>query len=130
MPLVCKVCDAGPPTAAPATSVTGRWEGTWRSEVNGHTDQLRCLMTTLTNGLCSARFQAKYRRGIFRFTFGYAVPLSVVNRGGRFEFEGEANLGWYAGGLYRYHGTATATNFTSTYRCKYDHGTFQMTRPQ
>ena len=34
-----------------------------------------------------------------------------------------------AGGLYTYKGRATATNFFSTYSCKYDHGIFEMTRP-
>jgi hypothetical protein len=109
--------------------LTGRWEGTWRSEVNGHNDQLRCLMTPLTNGLHAARFHAKYKKGIFRFSFGYSVPLQVRRANDVFRFEGEADLGWLAGGIYRCKGSATATNFFSTYRSKYDHGTFQMTRP-
>ena len=115
-------------TAAPSNDIAGRWAGTWQSEVNGHTDQLRCLMTPLTNGTHAARYQAKYRKGIFRFTFSYTVPLSVTNRDGRFEFEGASNLGWYAGGVYRYRGSATGTNFFSTYDSKYDRGTFEMRR--
>ena len=39
--------------------------------------------------------------------------------------EGRANLG----GVYYYEGRATATNMISTYRTKYDHGTFDMKRP-
>jgi len=116
-------------TAAPTSDLAGRWSGTWRSEVNGHTDRLRCLMTPLTNGLLAARFQAKYHKGIFRFTFSYTAQLSVTNRDGRSEFEGESNLGWYAGGVYRYRGSATGTNFFSKYDSKYDRGTFEMTRP-
>ncbi len=34
-----------------------------------------------------------------------------------------------SGGVYHYDGDATPTNFFSTYKSKYDHGTFQMTRP-
>jgi len=111
------------------STITGRWQGTWRSEVNGHNDQLRCLMTPLTNGLHSARFHAKYKKGIFRFSFSYSVPLQVRRTNDAFQFEGEADLGWLAGGIYRCEGSATVTNFFSTYRSKYDHGTFQMTRP-
>ena len=111
------------------TTITGRWEGTWRSEVNGHNDQLRCLMTPLTNGLHSARFHARYKKGIFRFSFSYSVPLQVRRANDTFQFVGEADLGWLAGGIYRYEGSATATNFFSTYRSKYDRGTFQMERP-
>ena len=117
-------------TIPPGTnSLVGRWEGTWRSDVNGHNDQLRCLMTPLTNGFFSARFHAKYRKGILRFTFGYTAPLKVREQEGVFQFEGESNLGWYAGGVYRYLGTATGTNFFSTYDSKYDRGVFRMTRP-
>ena len=114
--------------AAPTSDLAGRWTGTWRSEANGHTDQLRCLMTPLTNDIVSARYQAKYRKGILRFTFSYTVPLSVTNRDGRFEFGGESNLGWYAGGVYRYRGSVTGTNFFSNYDSKYDRGTFEMQR--
>jgi hypothetical protein len=116
-------------TALPSDKLAGPWIGTWRSNVNGHNDELRCLVTPLTNNVYSARYHAKYRRGILRFTFGYTVPLSVTNREGTFTFSGESNLGWYAGGVYRYQGTATATNFFSTYDSKYDRGTFQMRRP-
>ena len=109
-------------------SLEGRWEGTWHSEVNDHQNLLRCLITRQTNGLYSARFHAKYRR-VFTWSFSYTVPLKVQRREDVFLFDGEARLGWYAGGRYDYGGHANATNFFSTYRCAYDHGTFQMTRP-
>ena len=112
-----------------ANSLAGRWEGTWLSNVNGHNDQLRCLMSPVTNGIYSARFHAKYRRGILRFTFGYTAELTVREEEGTFQFQGESNLGWYAGGVYRYAGTASGTNFFSTYDSKYDRGFFRMTRP-
>jgi hypothetical protein len=63
-----------------------------------------------------------------RFTASYTVPLSVEPQDSGSRFRGEADLGWLAGGVYRYEGHATATNFFSTYECKYDGGTFRMTR--
>src|ERR1043166_2612283 len=109
-------------------TIVGRWSGSWNSEVTHHHDQLRCVITPQTNNILSARFHAKYKK-LFRFSFSYTVPLAVQLKEGIFYFEGEADLGWYAGGMYRYQGSASRTNFFSTYQCKYDHGTFQMTRP-
>jgi hypothetical protein len=112
----------------PGDDFAGRWQGTWLSDVNGHTEQLRSLIAKVDGTNYLARFQAKYRKGI-RFTVNYRVPLSVERLGDTNQFRGEADLGWLSGGVYRYAGHASATNFYSTYECKYDHGTFQMTRP-
>jgi hypothetical protein len=108
--------------------MAGRWEGRWQSDVNGHNDRLRAIITAQTNGAYSARFHAEYKR-VFRFRFSYTVPLTVTSGEDRWRFQGEADLGWYAGGKYTYEGFANATNFFSTYRSKHDHGTFEMTRP-
>jgi hypothetical protein len=112
-----------------SSDIRGRWAGGWRSDVNGHSNELRCVMTPQTNGLYSARFHARYKKGIFRFSFGYTIPLQVRHAGDAFEFDGQADLGWLAGGVYRCEGSATPTNFHSTYQSKYDHGIFEMTRP-
>lgn len=114
----------------PTQGIAGRWEGRWHSDANGHNDRLRCLLTPSTNGFYAARFHAEYKR-LFRFKFSYTVSLLVTNGStpDTFEFKGSENLGWYAGGVYTYTGTASATNFHSTYNSKYDHGTFQLTRP-
>lgn len=105
----------------------GRWQGMWLSDANGHTEQLRCLIRKVSETTYSAHFQAKYRK-LIRFTFSYTVPLSVEPQEDRYDFHGRADLGWVAGGLYSYRGYTDATNFFATYRCKYDHGSFHMTR--
>lgn len=113
-------------TPVPTNSLLGRWEGTWSSEVNAHNGNLRCLITPNKDGTYNARFHAIYRKVI---GFGYAVPLELTETNGAFEFSGHANLSWWAGGVYCYEGHGQKADFFSTYRCKYDHGTFQMTRP-
>jgi len=115
--------------SAPTNSLVGRWEGSWRSEATGHHDSLRCLITPVaeTNSLYLARFHARYKM-LFPLTFSYSVVLTVMPDGDNQRCEGEANLGWWAGGNYRYTGTNTATQFSCIYTCKYDHGTFQMNR--
>jgi hypothetical protein len=108
-------------------SIEGRWEGKWVSEVNGHAGKLRCLLSWKGDEHCAARFRATYRKW-FRFT--YTVTLEVQPHYGGWEFSGEENLGKLAGGIYYYEGRASPTNFFSTYRSKYDHGTFEMHRPE
>ena len=117
------------PAESAASPIAGQWIGTWRSDVNGHHDQLRCLVVSGTDQILSARFHARYKKAFLRFSFGYAVPLTIRTNDARIEFAGEADLGWYAGGTYRYRGFATATNFYSTYDSKYDHGVFRLQRP-
>jgi hypothetical protein len=113
-------------STVPANGMQGRWDGSWLSERNGHHGRLRCLMTTQADGKYQARFHAIFWK-IFRA--GYTVPLTVVSSNGVYQFQGDANLGWWGGGAYHYEGQATGTNFFSTYRSKADHGTFQMKRP-
>jgi len=113
----------------PPDGLAGRWAGTWRSEPTGHQDELRAIITPASNGVYSARFHARYRKGIFRFSFGYTLPLQAERQGELVRFRGEADLGWLAGGVYRCDGSASGTNFSSTYHSKYDHGVFEMKRP-
>ena len=111
---------------ASSDSIEGRWEGTWRSDVNGHHGDLRCLMTEETNSLYQARFRASFG-GIFRFNYTAHLEMQPHDMIG-WEFSGDADLG-KLGGVYYYEGRATSTNLASTYRSKYDHGTFEMRRP-
>jgi hypothetical protein len=103
----------------------GRWEGHWLSHVNGHTGKLRCILSQ-EDDTYAARFRATYKK-ILRFS--YTVPLQVEQTNGVWHFHGHEDLGKLAGGVYSYEGTATPTNFHSTYNSKYDHGVFEMQRP-
>lgn len=111
---------------APSNSIAGRWEGRWRSDVNAHTGKLRCLISHQTNDLYAARFRATYRKVL---NFSYTVPLRVEQGELVWNFHGTEDLGALAGGVYRYTGTASTTNFHATYDSKYDRGIFEMTRP-
>lgn len=106
--------------------LAGAWDGHWRSDKNGHNGRLRCIMTAQQGNLYTARFRARYLKIL---AYEYSVPLTVHREGTNFTFEGSANLGKLAGGLYTYKGTATLSEFHSTYSCKWDHGKFQLARP-
>ncbi len=85
-------------------------------------------MTHVTNDVYSARFHARYHR-VINLTFGYSADLSAQAAGDQLRFHGQADLGWYAGGVYHYEGSATASDFHSTYSSRYDHGDFILGRP-
>ena len=116
-------------TPPPANDLEGRWQGVWVSQASGHKNELRCLIAKTDDAIYQARFHAKYRKGSFTVSFNYTVPLKVTKTDDVFKFTGDADLGNLAGGLYHYDGHAAGTNFFCTYSCKYDHGTFQLTRP-
>jgi hypothetical protein len=119
-----KKAAANSPSVA---GMQGRWQGSWHSDVNGHSGKLRCLISETGTNTYRARFHAKYLKIL---SFGYTVALKAEpSATNGFTFSGEANLGRLAGGVYHYEGHADGTNFFSTYSCKYDHGTFQMARP-
>ncbi len=109
----------------PPNEITGRWEGEWRSNKNGHHGRLRCIVTKQSEGEYSAHFHAVYWK-ILRVS--YAVRLHGQRANELFRFRGEEDLGKLAGGIYEYEGTVTSSRFSSTYHCRYDHGTFEMGR--
>jgi len=110
-----------------ADSIAGAWEGRWVSDLSGHEGKLWCIMTRKTESEYDARFKARYKK---IFSFSYTVPMQVKRSGNSWKFEGEADLGKIAGGVYNYTGAASTTNFFSTYDNKYDHGKFEMARPK
>ncbi len=111
----------------PTNGLAGPWTGTWQSEITGHTDKLQCLVTPQTDAEYRARFHAKYKTIL---SVGYTITLKVTETNGVYQFDGDADIGWFRGGIYHYDGRVTGTNFFSIYRSKADHGNFQMTRPQ
>ena len=106
--------------------ITGAWEGTWKSDSNGHNGRLRCILTKTSEENYQARYRANYKKIL---SFEYTVPLTAARDGSSYRFEGSADLGKLAGGVYTYKGAASAGTFISTYDSKYDHGTFEMSRP-
>jgi hypothetical protein len=118
-----------PPTT---TGITGRWEGRWKSEANGHNDKLRAIITAVDTNHYDVKFHAAYKNWITLYLtvhFGYTVRMETKPENEGLKFRGSEDLGFLAGGVYTYEGRADATNFFSTYKSKYDWGTFEMKRP-
>jgi hypothetical protein len=115
-------------TPHPQNAITGRWEGRWKSDANGHQDVIRCLITQVDTNHYDAKFRAAYKKWI-TVHFGYTVRLETKTATNGVTFRGSEDLGALAGGVYTYEGRVDATNFFSTYKSKYDWGTFEMKRP-
>ena len=88
-------------------------------------DQILDSEATSTADSQVDRFHAGYA-GVFRAC--YSTELSVTSSGAGWSFQGESDIGWLAGGVYRYEGEATTDTFTSRYKSKYDHGEFRLSR--
>jgi hypothetical protein len=112
-------------TPAP-DSLEGRWQGTWLSDVNGHTGKLRCIVTKIEGD----QYQFKYWATFWKiFRASYTVYFDAKKNGATYQLTGTSDLGWLGGGTYAYQGTVSGTNFTATYKSKADHGIFKMARP-
>ena len=119
----CSTFDRDWQAPAPADGLAGRWQGRWVSDLNGHEGELRAIVTRLADDRYQARYRARYWKVM---NFEYTVEMTTQQREGELHFEGQADLGFFAGGVYTYKGTATDRQWLSTYESKFDHGRFEM----
>jgi hypothetical protein len=112
-------------SGVPANSIEGPWEGRWTSQGGHGGDRLRAIVTRTAPDTYHARFRAQYW-GIL--SGDEDVDLHVTSAA-PVRANGEADLGFWKGGVYRYDATITPGNFDATYKSKDDHGEFNLTRP-
>ena len=109
----------------PVDDIAGLWEGTWCSHSNGHNGTLRAIITRDCNGCYYAQFKATYLEVV---PFGFEMPLVISRNGDVHSLNGTADLGFLAGGVYRYSGEATSCQLVANYCAKRDHGVFNLSR--
>lgn len=120
--------EAAAISPASGNDIVGRWEGTWQSNFNGHNGGLRAIITKVDDQTHHAKFHATYQGFL---SFPYELDIKTTPSEQATSFEGEADLGALAGGMYKYTGQATSTKFHSDYSASNgDHGTFTMKRPE
>lgn len=109
-------------------SVTGAWQGTWKSEATGHQGTLKAVVTKVNpkDNLYAFEYRATWGN-IFSATFPSEHTVNL--QGKNYVLTGHHNLGGLFGGVYHYDGTATPTLLQCRYRSKLDHGLFEMQRP-
>ena len=130
MGLGCSTFDRDWNATTNTIGIEGRWVGRWHSDHNQHNGVLRCLIIKKSGEVYETRFHAKYKLSIFTISYPYDMEMTITRTDDAFNFKGEADLGWLAGGLYKYDGTGTTSNLAINYRSPKDHGTFRLQRPE
>lgn len=114
--------------ASPPANAEGPWLGTWKSEVNGHTGPLWCIVKP--NPDRPADYDFRYRAGWGALRFGdytHITPARLANDGSM-ALVGEMKLpGGF--GNYQVEGNLTRDTFTATYRGAEDRGVMTLKRP-
>lgn len=105
--------------------IEGRWQGHWKSEQDGHTGALLCVIRQTGPQTYEASFNATYAS---IFQFAYDAKLNGRPAGDRVYLSGDQDLGWP---VYTYHyaGMASPTQLYCAYHARDDHGFFALARP-
>lgn len=103
----------------------GCWEGTWRSESNGHQGKLRCLVTTADQG-----YQFHYQAHWGRFLTGEFTIVCPAELSGRgvWKVRGAKDLGASLGGTFSHQATISRTSIEARYSAAMDHGVMLLHR--
>ncbi|MCH8193435.1 MAG: hypothetical protein IIA65_05395 [Planctomycetes bacterium] len=115
--------NSATPSPVSTETLAGRWEGRWLSDKNGHHGKLRCIVTQTGTDEYQFHYWARFWK-IFSAT--YKITITEEMSDGELRFRGSQNLGFLYGGVYSHEGKVTAGTLSATYRCKFDHGTFDM----
>ena len=110
------------------TSPAGQWTGSWTTASNGHTGDLRAIVTPATDepGKYDFHYHATWAD---IFSGAYKVRYPVTRRGGTYLANGDETLGIF--GTFGHKATITKNTFKATYSSdKDDLGDFEMRRPE
>ena len=121
--------------AAAPSDLTGAWEGTWKSQANGHTGTLKAIVTKAET---PASDKAKPGKEQYVFTYKATwkrILTGVIEatheaqkKGNHYTLSGQKDLGAF-GGIFSFTGESTPSEFHADYKAKLDHGVFDLKRP-
>jgi hypothetical protein len=105
--------------------LSGKWNGTWRSEISEHNGPLKAKLTVLNDAKVQARFSGRFFKLI---PFHFNVTLEIVkNEDGVVTLKGKEDLGRTLG-TYTYNATYSNGKFIAKYSCDKDKGVFEVSR--
>lgn len=112
---------------AAKAGVEGRWEGTWKSEVNGHHGSLRAIVGPALNpeGDHCFHYHATWKgwlQGAYQATHRVTKGRAIHS------FSGQHQMPKIYGGAYTYSGRISGDEFSACYQSAKDKGTYQMRR--
>lgn len=106
---------------------TGPWEGTWKSEVNGHHGPLWCMITKAE--ISPDTYNFRYRAGWGVLQFGdYTHPITTKKKDGTLFLNDSMTLPNNFG-TYRVKGQVDPTKFECRFQGNGDKGTMILQRP-
>src|SRR4051812_31085618 len=100
----------------PAGSIEGPWVGKWESQAGHGTGPLRAMLTKTGPDTYYARFRAGYW-SIFEADEETLLRVHSTNP---VRADGESDLGYIKGGVYKFDATITPTKFDANYQSKDD----------
>ncbi len=105
--------------------LSGKWSGTWRSEISGHHGPLKAKFAVIDDSKVQARFNGRFFKLI---PFHFNVTLEIVkNVDGVPTLKGKENLGRTLG-TYTYNATYSNGKFVAKYSTEKDKGVFEVGR--
>jgi hypothetical protein len=112
----------------PPANAEGPWLGSWKSDVNGHTGPLWCVVTP--NAAKPGSFDFRYRAGWGMLKFGDYIHTveAKMAADGSIRLVGEMELPGGMG-VYQVDGRLTKETFEATFQSKGDRGTMTLKRP-
>lgn len=112
----------------PPANAEGPWLGTWKSDVNGHTGPLWCIVQPTPDRPGDYDFRYRAGWGVFKFgDYTHTTPAKLA-ADGSLKLSGEMALPGDFGN-YQAEGRLTRDSFTATYQSKGDRGTMTLKRP-
>ena len=112
----------------PSVNAEGPWIGTWKSNVNGHTGPLWCIVQPTPER--PGDYDFRYRAGWGALKFGdytHTTPAKLTGDGS-IALSGKMKLPGNFGN-YQVEGRLTRDDFTATYQGAGDRGTMTLKRP-
>jgi hypothetical protein len=123
--VVVLVLSASQLQAAEKLDLSGKWSGSWRSEISDHTGPLKAKFEVLDDSKVQARFSGRF----FKFIpFRFNVLLEIVEtKDGVVTLKGKEDLGRTLG-TYTYNATYSKGKFVAKYSTDKDKGVFEVSR--
>lgn len=114
--------------AGKVSSPAGPWTGTWDTRTNGHSGNLRAIVTPSGNG--DGQYDFRYHATWAKILSGtYTVRFPVKRSGSGYTANGEKNLGPF--GTFGHRAKIRGNQFRATYSSdKGDLGSFLLQRPE
>ncbi len=111
---------------APQQDLRGVWEGRWTSGHNGHSGELRCVVTERQAGTYEFAYRATWAQVL---SGNFTIECEVEETDGSYSFSGTMDLG-ALGGEFSHEGEGDAAKLSATWESAGgDHGTFELKRP-